>query len=266
MIEKQNKMTLLSIILIVISFQSVAFSSQITFTKNRGKVFVETDPEHFAMYGQVTDKDGVRVIVVDRNNHYYQTSKCESEWERLKDINQDHARDYRKIRDEYSTIKGESPEISKIPSERYTWSTNLSKQDDVKYSAVRLDYNTVVFSSRFFPGDLAKLIYSGDLVIFVHYDGRVIIKRWDCMYLNEKILIRATNQNLVDQGGLRLFIQSRDQAFKKFLEKNQFNEQEFDNEQKFIRTYTYAEYAAMQKAVLAQGSGAINGHRAHMEK
>lgn len=217
------------------------------------------------MYGQVTDRDGIRIIVVGANNHYYQTSKCENKWEDLQDINQDHVRDYRKISEKYSVIKEESPEISKVPTERYTWSTNLSK-DDAKYSAIRLDDTTLVFSSKYFPGDLAKLIYSGGLRIFVHYDGRVILKRWDCMYLNEKILIKAINQNLVDQkGSLRFSIQSRDKAFKKFLENNKFDELEFENEQNFIITYTYAEYAAMQKAVLAQGSDAINSHRVHMD-
>lgn len=246
-------------ILILISFQNIAYTIQVKFTKHGGKMFVETDSKHYAMYGQVTDMFGVRVVVVSDNNHYFQTSNCEKKWQDLDSINQEHLKGYKKIREEYSKFKDESPSISGIPTDSYTWSNTFSKEER-EYSEERLDDNTLVFSSKYFPGNLAKLISSGNIVIFVYYDGRVVLKTLDCLYLNEKILIRGINRSLINRSKLSLFSSTGDNALRKYLEKSGINEEKFELEQKFIKTYTSKELAAMQRAVMSEGSRFLNGY------
>lgn len=50
-----------------------------------------------------------------------------------------------------------------------------------------------------FPGNLAKVIISDVLIIFIHYDGNITAKTIECLGPNERILIKGLNK--IDTSG-----------------------------------------------------------------
>lgn len=238
-------MALISALLVVISLQAIANATTITFSKIHDKIYVETDLQHYALYGQVTDKDGIRVIAVNGNTRAHQTAKCDADWNSMDKID----KDYSSIREAYLDVREKCLEASSKPKKSCIWSDTFTS-DQKDYSTVRLDEDTVVYSSKYFPAELAKVIISGNVVIFVHYDGLVALKTKNCLYLNEKKLIAGIYK--AEGSGNKLagiFHPKGDGAIKKHIKSSEFNEEKFNLEQEYFKTYTTEDYARMDAKV-----------------
>lgn len=103
----------------------------------------------------------------------------------IKNIDEAALKSYRDVRAKFLSEK-RGPEES---PESFIWSTTFSEDGKREFSAYRLGGSTVVYSSEYFPKGLARVIINIRLVMFVHYDGRVVIKNTDCLDTNEKILV-----------------------------------------------------------------------------
>lgn len=88
-----------------------------------------------------------------------------------------------------------SPETS---YDRYIWSRDFL-HDAKKFSVVRLKKNIVVYSSSHFPSNLAIVIATGKVVVFVNYDGNITLNTRNCLYNNQKILLAEIDKNDVDK-------------------------------------------------------------------
>lgn len=215
-------------ILIALSLQALAGATKVTYSINitSGKIYAETDEKHYAMYGQVKDKDGVRIESASEDGQYYLTSKCESSWTDIKKIDEHTLSSYHQIRENFLALtKGpeESPDF-------YIWSDEFSNNQR-GFSAVRLDPQTVVYGSQYFPSVLARVIISGQLAAFVHYDGNVRMKTLYCLCENEKIFIDGLKRINVN-GKNSMFAFAGDKVLKKHLENNSFREFTFRLERK----------------------------------
>lgn len=245
-----------TLILVVLPLITIADASQLMFGKIEGKIYAETDSDHFAMFGQVTDRDGIRVIAVDHQGQFHLTSKCESGWKDTKKLDKSVLQSYAQIRDVYMQEKRDPSESPRS----YTWSDTLSS-DQKGFAAVRLDPDTIAYSSQYFPEGLARVIISGNVVTFVHYDGKVRIKTTKCLYLNERILVEGIRK-LDPDWKKSLFSSKGDKVLKKHLKYQGFDTSpygSFDSEQDFSKTRTPQELAAMQNAVLGGGMRAFDG-------
>lgn len=176
-------MAMMLSILIAFSLHALAYATQITFTKIGSKIYAETDPEHFALFGPITVEDPI--VSADRDGHYVLNLDCHVDKLSIKDIDEATLELYKDIRVHFMAEK-RGPDKS---SRSFTWSDNFSDNEKKKFSAVRLGQNTVVYTSEYFPKGLARVIIYEELVIFVHYDGRVVMKTIHCLFINEKILI-----------------------------------------------------------------------------
>lgn len=251
----------IGIILVVLSLHAIADASKLTFSKINGRVYVETDPFNYAMYGQVSDKDGQRIVVVNGDEHSYQTSRCEDEKESLSGIKSQQLDDYRKLRDIYLKEERESPAISGVPTQSYIWSTLFFYDESMEYSTIRLDDNTVVYSSRYFPNNLARVIITGKLVIFIHYDETITMKRIECLFINEEILINGIQTIDVDGKRKHSLIKPKgENALKKYIKNHPIDQDAFQTEQIYIKTYTKQELAELDKAVRSQAFNSFNGY------
>lgn len=250
----------------ILSYHATVDATELTFISNNGRIYVETDEKHFGLYGQVTDKDGLRIIAVNDDRHHYLTSKCFTKQERIEDVSANYLRDYAAVR--YMVldmIKQPSPAISKIPTLDYIWSNTFSR-DQREFFATRLDKNTVVYSSGYFPKVLARVIISGQAVIFVHYDGNITLKFMKCLYPNEKILIHGIKKINVD-GGISSYISpSEDNGLRRYLRNHPISVSNFINEQNYIKPLTKeelreraAKHAAITRAVRGQGTRSFDG-------
>lgn len=156
------------------------------FSRFEGNIYVETDAQHYAMFGPITEKDGIRVVAVNDDDHYTLTSRCAKEWLDLKEISKEKLKVYNDIRIKSA---GQSTHITNSPNENYSWLstyTNGSK----KSSILQLDDDTSVYTSKSFPSRLAMVIMSENVVIFIHFDGFVSMRTMNCLYPNEKLLVR----------------------------------------------------------------------------
>lgn len=124
--------------------------------------------------------------------------------------------------------------------------------DRKEFSVVRLDSNTVAYSSQYFPEELAKVIISGNVIVFAHYDGNVRIKTTECLYNNEKILIDGIKK--LDPDWKKSVLSSTgDKLLRKHLQHNPMYSSpngSFKYEQNFYKTRTPKELAAMKRAFL----------------
>lgn len=92
-----------------------------TYTNIGDTIYVEADPRHYAMYGQVKDKDGIRIVTVNRETHHYLISKCFIKKEELDAVDKDYLRDYVRVREVNIDVNQVSLAISNIPARDYTW-------------------------------------------------------------------------------------------------------------------------------------------------
>lgn len=231
-------------ILIMLSLSAVANSTKVTFVKLNGEIYVETGKQHYAMYGPVRDKNGIRIIVVDNDDRYYLTSRCEAGWNSLEGHK---VTDYRWYRVKYLKVNRECPAKTQVSSSAYKWSDTFSF-DDKKFSVVHLSDRAIVYSSSYFPEGLAKVITNKDVIVFVYHDGRVVMKTINCLYLNEKILLAAIRK--IDTSGKKpsLFSTSGEKAMRNYLKSHPIDESKFESEQRYIKTYTTQELAAKDRA------------------
>lgn len=95
--------------------------------------------------------------------------------------------------------------------------------------------------SRYFPDELAKVVIGGNLVTFVHYDGKVVMKTMNCLNINEKILIEGILE--IDPDWKKLvFSFEGDKASKKYLKRHPLDVTPYGSfalEQGYSKTYTW---------------------------
>lgn len=207
-------------------------ATKLTYSNKGGKIYVETDSKHFAMYGYVKDVDEVGIVGVNRDKHSYLTPKCFTRREKLNDVDEKSLRGYARIRNVSLAVGGESPAMSHTKNTDYTWSQTFS-DGEKGFSAIRLDKNTVVYSSEYFPSLLARVIISGKVVIFVHHDGNVTMKWMQCLYPSERNLVAGIRKINTSSGISSRFSSKDDNALKKHLKSHPIEVEQFIREQKY---------------------------------
>lgn len=205
-------------------------------------------PSRYAICGPIMDKDGVRIVVVNGQDDHHQTFKCVDEKTSLYSLSFEQRDKYRKVGDIFLKEEREPPAISGTPTDSYTWRGVFLSDEVPEYSALRLDDHTVVYSSQFFPKNLARVIISQYKVIFMHYNDTIIMKDVGCLYRNEKILIDGIQKIDVDGKRNSLIYPKGENALKKHLQSHPLEECDFNTEQKYIETYTKEELIAMERA------------------
>lgn len=220
------------LILVAVSLQAIADATQLTFTKIDGNMFVETSPEKFAMFNQIKDEARTRITTFDTQGQYSLSSDCDTEWNKINKIDEKTLSSYREIREKYLAEKrspAESPQS-------FTWSVTYSS-DQKEYSVMKLDANTIVYSSKFFPNKLAKVIISEGVIIFAHYDGTLTMKTINCLFSNEKILMEAIKK--IDLNGKKssIFSSKGEKALRNHLESKPFSERYFNLEQRYAKSF-----------------------------
>lgn len=210
--------------------------TKVTFVKLNGNIYVETDTDHYAFHGEKEVEGGVQIIAVAGNSRFQLlTSNCEDEWKLFS--KEPKLKDYREFRDKYLEVNQECPAKTGIDSNTYSWSETFSS-DQEEYSIVKLDPRTIVYSSSYFPKELAKVIISGDVIVFVHYNGLVSLKTTKCLYLNEQILYEAIKKIDTSEKKKSIFSASGEKAMGKYLNSHKINELNFNSEQRYCETYT----------------------------
>lgn len=104
------------------------------------------------------------------------------------------------------------------------------------------------------------------LVIFVHYDGRVVMKTIHCLFINEKILIDGIQ--MIDPDRKRpLFSPAGDRPLKKHLKHNPINVTpygSFESEQHFSKTVTPEEMIISQPHIMTANKPVIDLRGTHI--
>lgn len=243
------------LILVAVSLHAIADATQLTFSKYKHNIYVETDETHYAMYGPVTDKEtgAIRIITMSPLGKYYLTSDCDSHWTDLKDIKDDLLESYQKTRVNYLKEKRGAA----VSPQSYVWSDTYSS-DKREFSAIKVDSRTTVYSSNVFPSELARVIVSGNVIIFAHYDGTLTMKTRNCLYRNEKILL-AGIEKMDPDSQKTIFSSTGEKALRKHLKSNPISETAFDNEQSYMKTYTTEENIAATRAMRGGGVASFDG-------
>lgn len=174
-------------ILVVLSLNAIVNATRVTFTKMGDKIYVETDPQHYAIFGQYQDEHGNMIVAVNDEHQYKLGTTCEKKWQNIKDLNGEELDNYKEIREKFLAEKRKSPILSKTSTDSYTWSDTFSTEDR-NFSVMRLDGSTVVYSSRYFPSKLARIIISGEIIISIRFDRSVVMKSMHCSTEKEKLL------------------------------------------------------------------------------
>lgn len=235
-----------TLILATLSLVALTDATRITFSVIGGRIYAETDQDHFAIFGQTKDKDGARIVSVDEDGQYLLKGNCDSDWTRLENV--DAATKFG-----YNGIRTNHLAETRIPKESpcsYVWSDSFSS-DQRDFSVVRLEPQTIVYSSQFFPSKLAKVVISGNVVVFVHYDGTVRMKYKHCLYLNEKILIEGL-QKINPEAKKSFFSKTGERVLRDHLRYHPIDATpygSFDTEQMFLKTYTTAELEALKRLI-----------------
>lgn len=208
-----------------------ADATRLNLSKDGSGMYVETNPKQFAIFKQFVDEDGVQIIVVDEKGQKQINQvkiNCKNDWKNIDYLKQNTLKAYGKLREHYWAIKAG---LKESPTS-YTWSDNISSKQK-SYSAVRLDPDTLIVSSRHLPEMLARVIVSGQVVIFVHYEGSVIMKTMKCLLPNERILIGAIMKIEPDKKK-SLFSSSGDIVLKRQLKLRAIDAIAFSLEQSYV--------------------------------
>lgn len=131
-----------SIILTLLSVYAVTDATKVTFTNIRGRIYVETGPNNYAMYRQVTDEDGLRIVTVGEDIHHYLTSKCKHDWSNLRRVDKGQLEKYKQIREIFVGLKETNFETS---PQSYNWTETFSS-DHKEFSIIQLGESTKVYS------------------------------------------------------------------------------------------------------------------------
>lgn len=238
-------MAFLVLIPLALALITLVGATKVTFTKLGDRVYAETDPQHYAMYGDYRNSQGIVIIAMNGKDHHKFYSKCDYKWTPLDELDKEVLEDIGKRRERYLEEKGESPSISNTKTDSYTWSDEFSK-DDRKFSVVKLDDNTKVYSSRYFPKELARVIISGDVVISIRYDGHVGMKTKKCLAANERTVYKAIKSI---RSNIALM---KDTPLRVHLATHKINESDLYDEQDYIKIYTDEDYRQMQQNLITQ--------------
>lgn len=224
--------------IIALSLLSIVNATQLTLKKDGYKVYIETDSQHYAIFKPIDDEYG-DIVVVDGNIRYSTYKKCDINKVELDKVEDGKIDDFAELKEELLKVSGQSKIETGVPTKSYSW-THTFSNDRIEYSAIRLDRDTVIFSSKYFPKSLARVIIINEvgrgLVIFVHYDGRISMKLHDCLFPNEWDLVRGIKQIDVDGRHTTFFSAVGDKALKKYLRKHPISEADFGIEQQYIIT------------------------------
>lgn len=211
-------------------------------------LYVETDPFHYAMYGPVKDPNGeVRIVAINNPAYYQQTFRCLDVRTSFPGRLRDDEDELRKVRDVFLAESRECPAASGKPTDSFIWSGTFFSDEARKYSAVRLNDNTVVYSSQYFPTGLARVIISDHIMIFIHYDDTITMKYEKCLCRDEKILINGIKKIDVDGKKISPFYPKEDKALKNHLKSHPIDETEFKLQQLFIKTLSEEKWSAGMK-------------------
>lgn len=255
---RQNKLAALWLILVLALFlRTQADATQVTFAKRNGKIYVETDPKHYAFNGQVSDEPVMRIIAVDDEGQYRFTSECDLSWTEYKKIGANSLKKYSRLRGIYMRPKEDRRE----KGGDYVWTESFAEGEKAEQQQAVKDMgdNTFIYASEYFPSFLARVIISGDVVIYVKYNGQVRMKTIKCLYLNEKIFIEGIKKINPDKRMIPLLSSKADKVFRRHLKSNKFHEGYFKLEVDYAKTYTKAELAAMQNAIRGEGVRVFDG-------
>lgn len=234
-------MALILLLLIAVPLQTLTGATELFFSKIGERIYVETDPKHFAMYDKVANN--LRIVSVDERGQYSLEADCGVGWT---DIDKIDRALYDQVRE---TCLAEKRGPQESP-QSYTWSDTLSS-DRKDHSLVKLEDNTRVYSSQYFPAELAWVIISGQIVTFVHFDGTVRMKTMSCLHLNEKILIEGIKKMDSDRRK-PLFASTGEEALRKHLKHNPIDASPhgtFQSEQKYVKTYPESPIGRVFRAV-----------------
>lgn len=198
------------VISFVVSLQAIANAIQVTFSRIGADIYVETDPTNYAMFGQIMDESGVKIIRVNKLTQTHLTSRCKTGKTDINQVDEATLRTYKEIRERHLAEK-RGPEES---PQSYTWSQTFPI--NVKeYSVTKLDDITFVYSSKYFPGTLSKVIISGQVVVFVHNTGSVTLKTIKCLDANEEKLVEGIKK--IDTKKKKLSFLSGERLLRKHL-------------------------------------------------
>lgn len=226
-------MSLILPILISLSLNAIVDANKITFAKVNGRIYIETDEQHYAMFGQVTDNDGVRVVVVNGDTQYQQNSKCLAERTELKEVDPEHLKSYAEIRVNYLRDSRKKINIFGNGTGNRRWSANIST-DKSHYLASMIDHNIVAYASPYFPSKLARVIMDADVVMFVHKNGYIAMKTINCLLPNEKILVKGIKKINTGDHLIPRMAPVGDGTLDKYLRKHPIDESKFYTEQEYI--------------------------------
>lgn len=225
-------MALLQSILILISLNAIVEANKVTFTKVYERIYVETDAQHYAMWGQVRDGDGVRIVAVNGVTRYQQSMRCATDQQRLTEVDKEILEAYGKVRTNFlKVVKSRFNELRG----RISWSADIS-DDQNEYSATKVGRDIYAYSSKYFPSKISKVIIDSDVVIFVHRDGFVAMKTIDCLFKNEKILVKGISKINRGDNLIPRMTPVGDETLEKYLKRHPINESELYKEQEYIKT------------------------------
>lgn len=231
----------LTVLLVALSLHTLVSALEVTFVKQASdRIYVETDPQHYAFYGEYQKKNKPTIVAVIGEHRIRLSAFCEVQCDYLERVEEKVIENYGRIRERYLKEENLSDAISKTPSAGYKWSATFS-EDTKKFSVTRLDESTVAYSSKYFPNKLATVIVSGKVVIFIHYDGRVTMKTKECLFANENKLFEGILKIKVDGKSSALWLK-KDNPMRIFLMANQLIEEDFDTEQYYFRPMHDKEY------------------------
>lgn len=227
------KMFLILPILIVLSLNAIVDANKVTFAKVGGRFYVETDSQHYAMFGQVTDNDGPTIVAVNGDTYCKQNSKCKIERTELKEVDQEHLKSYAEIKERYLQDARNSMGASEDSDGNKFWSNDISNKP-LDYWAVKIDNDIVAYSSPWLPSKLARVILAGSVVIFVHHDGQITMKTTNCLLPMEKKLFKGIKKINIGDGLMSRFTPVGDEALHKYLKRRFIDESQLYIEQEYI--------------------------------
>lgn len=91
-----------------------------------------------------------------------------------------------------------------------------------------------MFGSKHFPSQIARVLISHELIIFVHYDGTVRMKTDNFLDPNESILIERLKKVEIE-ASKSLSLSSPEKALERHLKRSAFDEGSFDLEQNYSK-------------------------------
>lgn len=226
---------MLAVTLILVSVSLAAAPADaimMKFSRNNNQLYAETDENHFAIYQEAMDKSGFQISIVNSQSLHTLTHDCQVHSEPINSIGKNAWSEFSRIRSNF--FKGWKRPIES-PG-RYTVSATFSAGESRHYYTKRIDDETIFYASKYLPSTIAKVIISSapKVVVFVHYNGDVTMKSTNCLYDNERELVKGLQEIDVDK--VPTWFSSPDKALKKYLKLSPVDELDFSQEQKFVKS------------------------------